>query len=544
MYVPFSTPHAHEPSRWRAIPRERLGSRRRQRGPAEQRRLRFESLEQREVLSGNSLSAPDPDISLVAAWPDATYLSNPTIDSGFHSETIALHGAETDREWQLVAEDDFNGDGVPDLMGQGKDGTWRLRVNDGMQVFELPWGDALPKNAEHLGIADFNDDGLTDIASFDSSTGKIWISINSLGGFRHEQWAVFSTSTTWTTLEIGDFDHDGLPDLLGGETTGSWWLAKNHLGATFRNTAWGSFPNANWQNIAVGNFTDDEFLDVAGRAADNTWWVWSGDENGFRPANYWGHWRARDSWFDVNVADFNGDGRDDLVSRTEDGLIWVTVSKANSFQNEVWGSGWTHAAGWSHVSARDMNADGTIDLVGHAADDTWWFAANDDGKFRNYFWQRYDERNTVIVSDFQRDNAVDLSSSLLAGNVSSQSSEPEIVLGSDNRLEFNGRGHVVQGLELSSASGSLVPADRESQKAPFSNLLYNTPHLIVLANLPEPLQFDERVTLGIGWNERDRDLVVRFGTHTAVNATVDVILNDTARLSTAEQNFSIFHSGR
>ena len=235
---------------------------------------------------------------------------------------------------QLV--DDFTGDGVDDVLVEWPSGEWGLQVNDGKQLFLKPWGSGPDGETQIIETADFNNDGLLDILSYDKTTGDMWVSVNSLrNGFSSQLWTNFGPTTDWLHLFVDDFDGDGWVDVLGGESGGDWWLAKN-AHTKFENHHWGRFAQFAWQDVLSDDFTGDGLPDVAARAADNTWWLWKGDSNQLQPAAYWDHWKMRDDWHDISSEDFNIDGRADLIGRTEDGRIWVGSAQKDRFHTWTW----------------------------------------------------------------------------------------------------------------------------------------------------------------------------------------------------------------
>lgn len=374
------------------------------------RRLGMEQMEIRAMLN----AAP---VSMVELATDRwTFLSNGSqrFQHIVHDKNAYMAG------WSSELFADFTGDGVVDVLGR-QGGLWRLHVNDGTQFFVIPWNtpgdEQLELEAQILGTGDFDNDGLLDVLSRDQATGALWVSINSDAGMDNQPWGqIAAKENQGSYYFIDDFDGDGLVDLLTGEQGSQWWLAKN-TGSGFQPLRWGHFADYGWVEVVSGEFSGDGMADVAAMAPDRTWWVWQGTASEFQRPQYWGHWKMRPAWFNVGVGDFNNDGRDDIIGRTEDHRVWVGASTDTRFHTWTWATGWLHDADWQDVQIIDMNGDGLMDQVGHAGrDHTWWYGLNSGAKFQNHFWGRASGTDWTFVNDFQRETAVNVSGTLLSGS--------------------------------------------------------------------------------------------------------------------------------
>ena len=503
------------------------------------RPLRLESLETRQLLTTVQGAGTDiADFGLLSAHSSATIYS----DQQRASADVDLHLLDVARGWEFVDAQDYTNDGVPDLLGQTPDGNFWLRVNDGQQMFELPWGSDIIGETELLGIADFNGDELPDLLSYDRVNGNMWVSTNSLDlGFTHEIWSNFTPRAEWTDFRIGDFNGDGRNDVLGTETGGHVWLARNTGVGDFTNRFWGDFPDFDWLDVLNGDFNGDGLQDLAARGTDDTWWLWEGSRSGFDVARYWGHWKMADGWSDVRVGDFNSDGRDDVIARTSDGRLRVGSSSDEQLHTWVWGKGWHDDAGWSNIEIVDVNGDGRPDQVGRAADNTWWYATNEGTHFRNHYWfQETNSEQAVVVKDFYRPESIDLSHLFTAGS----DDGIRVSLDEDNLLVLTGSGQPTFGFQILSPSGSLVPIPPTGSAFPMTFMLSNTPQDVTLASLGSPYRLIGSVTLDVGWNPESgaNDLVVNFGMRDPIMAVLDGVLGPATEHSQAERNDIMYYS--
>jgi hypothetical protein len=146
------------------------------------------------------------------------------------------------------------------------------------QPLSLPCttSDACSPNWKLVGTLDFNRDGFGDLLQYNASTGEIRaLLLNSSGAVTGTQtlsvWCRSSNgcSPAWQPVGVGDFNHDGIGDMLWRNgTTGEFqaWLLDGagnvkstlHLSKTCRDSdCWN-----NWRIIGIGDFNHDGIDDV------------------------------------------------------------------------------------------------------------------------------------------------------------------------------------------------------------------------------------------------------------------------------------------
>ena len=205
--------------------------------------------------------------------------------------------------------------------------------------------------AADLVAADFNGDGLIDLAAADADNGRVAVILQTSAGVFAAPVFSATTSQLTSTLAVGDFNGDGFIDLLAGNLgdsgtfapPGSVDLMLGNGDGTFAAATQAVTVPSNVTSVVVADFNGDGFLDFAFSAIDDP-----GD-----PTSVNG----------VEVVLGNGDG---------------TFGAAIGYQTTEFGFP-------THVVAGDLNDDGFIDLVvsnGDFPGTVSILAGNGDGTFQ------------------------------------------------------------------------------------------------------------------------------------------------------------------
>jgi Bacterial Ig-like domain (group 3)/FG-GAP-like repeat len=252
-------------------------------------------------------------------------------DGTFSSTPVPGSGGVASNEIYLA---NFNGDGNPDLfnyssvlIGNGN-GTFTSQYLNKLSQYPYPLGD-FPTG--FAAIADFNHDGLDDIAAGFSSDGAQGgspanenVALALSGGAGNYTYAYLAINERVGPMGAGDFDHDGCPDIAVA----------------------GSAHIFIYKGNCAGGFTQ-----VASYAANVT-----------NPNTYYALTAGTSSPADIAVADLDGDGNLDIV---------YTIPSLNQAQILYGNGDGTFTAGapitLSHsslkVTAVDLDGDGYPDLI-------------------------------------------------------------------------------------------------------------------------------------------------------------------------------------
>jgi hypothetical protein len=299
-------------------------------------------------------------VSIYLGNADGTYTKAPT---------ISVQQAPT--SYPIVIAD-FNQDGIPDLavplygsndiailLGKG-DGTFAAPI-----MASLP---GFPVDVTQLVVADFNGDGIPDLAVIDSDNSIVDILLGNGDG-------TFAAETTKPPLSgiplnfaTGDFNGDGKTDLAVTENSGTIAILLGNGDGTFAasgsvNSTSGGSPSP----IAVADFNGDGKLDIAvpaGTGASESVIVLTGNGDGTFNSPFSGPGSTSTSVTWIQVADFNQDGAPDVVLADSSGSATVFLNNGGGSLSESF-----HVvAGLSvpyylEVGVGDLNGDGYPDIV-------------------------------------------------------------------------------------------------------------------------------------------------------------------------------------
>jgi sugar lactone lactonase YvrE len=232
----------------------------------------------------------------------------------------------------VFAAADFNGDGKLDLLVNEGSTTTVILHGNGDGTFAQPLATGLPAT---LAVADLNGDGIPDLvlSSTDVGNGGVYSYStqvylgNGDGNFRAG--SNLPLAQTFNNIAVGDFNGDGIPDLVGISTffaSPVVYLGKGD--GTFTEATAGSNPDNDSEpsSIALADFNGDGKLDIVitnGNSYSNSYnpdfVVMLG--NGDGTFTSMGANTSLGSTSYPVVADFNGDGKPELAMQAAGNLV-------------------------------------------------------------------------------------------------------------------------------------------------------------------------------------------------------------------------------
>ena len=276
---------------------------------------------------------------------------------------------------KAVTVGDFNGDGIPDLalanLGAaiGDPGTVSILLGNGDGTFQAAGNYAAGLTSFGVAVGDFNGDGMFDVAV--ANYGDAYLNHASVSILLGKGDGTFQAGPDCPagqaacSLAVADFNGDGIPDLAVAHSTteGTVSILLGNGDGSFQEAA--SYTTGSLSNdVTVGDFNGDGIPDLAvANAGDHTVSILLGNGDGtFRAAV---NVKAGTLVATVVVGDFNGDGIADLaaVNVLSSNVSVLLGNGDGTFQVAV-----NYAVGPGIKSSptlavADCNSDGIADLV-------------------------------------------------------------------------------------------------------------------------------------------------------------------------------------
>jgi hypothetical protein len=215
---------------------------------------------------------------------------------------------------------DFNQDGVGDVI-------WQDPVSGWAQVWYLGGAQGVTTTGAAnltahntwriVGAADFDRDGHPDVVWQDpaSGTAQVWF-LGAPGGNVITNAATISAGNSWRIMSIADFNGDGIPDCILQDQASGWaqiWFMGGAQGTTITGAVNLTTQNT-WRIAGTGDFNGDGVPDVVWQdpvsGAPQIWYLGGAQGNVVQDSvNLFGS----NPWKLAAIADFNGDGHPDVV---------------------------------------------------------------------------------------------------------------------------------------------------------------------------------------------------------------------------------------
>lgn len=252
-----------------------------------------------------------------------------------------------------VVNGDFDGDGITDLgVVDRATSKWYIRSSKtGKQGTPfVPWGKKLDSltSASTILVADYDGDGITDLAFINKSTGKWFITSSrtksyfvDANSYQVKGKVYNKTDFPWTSTCIpltGDYDGDGKADIgFFKPSTGEWYIYKSSSGSLVRKV----FSTMKSGVPVEGDYDGDGITDYATYNKSNGKWNIIASQTGAYLKYNWGPtyadeyqnfvWGGPD--YTSIAGNFDGDGKADLTLICPSSKIWIHKSWRHAPQN-------------------------------------------------------------------------------------------------------------------------------------------------------------------------------------------------------------------
>lgn len=348
--------------------------------------------------------------------------TNPSLEVTLNADDPTF-GGEADGTASLVIavaevepEDEFRADIVARDAGNGQ---WRVALSTGSSFDTQIWGGWNPGNTYvDVHLADVNGDGLGDLIGRNDGNGQWLISLSTGTSFAAPAaWATWNPTRDIIDVQAADFNADGLVDIAGRDADNGQWRVNLSTGTSFGPTEfWATWnPSRNIVDVLSADFNADGRADIAGRdSANGVWRVNLSEGTTFGGTEFWVDWNPSRNIIDVMSADFNADGRADLAGRDAVTGVWrVNLSTGTDFTGTEFWATWNPTRDIVDVLSADFNADGRADLAGRDAVTGVWRVnlSTGSGFTGTEFWTDWNPSRDIVdvqSADFNGDNRADI----------------------------------------------------------------------------------------------------------------------------------------
>jgi uncharacterized repeat protein (TIGR01451 family) len=307
---------------------------------------------------------------------------------------------------------DFNNDGKIDIAVATVSGI-RVFLGNGDGTFQTPLV-ASTAYVQTMIVADFDGDGHPDIAGISAFSMPTVLLGNGDGTFRIQSISTFLQSSNAALLGSGDFNGDGIPDLVMYGTYSSFGQGLLvEFGDGMGGFRFGRFLGAPQASaLAVGDFNGDGKADLAIGVSYVGVSIYLGNGDGtFQiPASA----TIGQGITHLAIGDLNGDGKPDVVTDSSAGGLNVLLGNGDgTLQAPVHFPPAIMFASPASIAIADVNGDGKPDVVTSeaSAGTVSVYIGNGDGSLRTPApFVETSGPSSVIVVDLNGDGRPDIAS--------------------------------------------------------------------------------------------------------------------------------------
>ncbi|HVV98906.1 MAG TPA: VCBS repeat-containing protein, partial [Planctomycetaceae bacterium] len=257
--------------------------------------------------------------------------------------------------WQFAGVGDIWGIGQKAIVGLDSStnqwwATWA--VGTGTTTAQLQaW--AAGTQYAYLHLQDTNGDGRMDWVGFDQTNG-LWTAgfWSSGSGIVSKGLGAWIPAVNWTDVSWADVNGDGLPDIVGyNSTSRSWTFLLSAAGGAYQQQSIvAPLAQSNWSAFLIGDINGDGRAELLGLNGTNGNWQELSWNNGALSLQTIGKWSLNGSWSQLQLADVNGDGIADIVGFNSQANTWSVLTDISG-QFTTAKVAWTASTSYSDLDA-------------------------------------------------------------------------------------------------------------------------------------------------------------------------------------------------
>jgi hypothetical protein len=303
-----------------------------------------------------------------------------------------------------LAVADFNGDGIPDLaIPSYTTNAVLVSLGNGDGAFRTPASYAAGGAAFAVVTGDFNGDGKPDLVTANETSQSVSVLLgNTDGSFRPA--TAITVGGQPKQIVVADLNRDSKADLAVLLTQGNVLLMIGNGAGSFTSTlsaGTGLYPGT----LAIGDLNGDGIPDlVAGNSTSLMVMKGTGTGAMSPPAVTY----PSPAWNSIALADVNADGKTDVVFAGDGARVSLYLGNGDGTLKGAIQSGSCTAC--FALTPGDFNGDGQLDIAYIDAGDTRFALGNGDGSFQPAVVVPYPKHSfaTLASGDFNDDGYADL----------------------------------------------------------------------------------------------------------------------------------------
>ena len=317
-------------------------------------------------------------------------------------------GFQDDGAYEQVILGDYNGDGLTDILtynpGVGDDSLWYATGNTSDPYFDKLEAFTEDGTYDQLITGDYNGDGFTDILAYNPGLGMdaLWFGSGSTGDPFFNKYEAFNEDEAYDQMIIGDYNGDGLTDILAynpGVGMDALWFGSGNTSEPYFDKIEAFNEDEAFDHMITGDYNGDGFTDILainfGEGIDALWYATGNESGPYFTKEFSFH--EDGTYNELIPGEFNNDGKTDILAinfgEDIDALWYATGNESGPYFDKQWG--FSEDGTYDEMIAGDYNYDGLTDILalsdGTGTDALWYSTGNTDGSYFDKHWDFNDK---------------------------------------------------------------------------------------------------------------------------------------------------------